>query len=240
VKRKPKYERILKLVKDRQVVTLKKCQKRYPDISTTTFQNIMNLLTKSGLLTKTSLSKRNIVYRKTSKYSIEKAKECLKKHVQAESGMGNAAEKNGRGIPVNPLLTMAMYSLWNALESFHAGDERRRQAAIILMDLAVEYALKAKICHNDPVKFVFDLEHLNFSSTLKELKRGGSLSKEDEAKIVKVHNTRNRAQHRGAIPDLPSTRQLATWTRDFLRSFVSKNFNTNLSDQIPINLLEEI
>ena len=199
----------------------------------------MNVLTKSKLLTKTSMPKRKIVYRKTADYSIEKAKECLKKQVQTESGMGKAA-KNGTEIPVNPLLTMSMYSLWNALESFHAGDERHRQAAIILMDLAVEYAVKAKICQNDPVRLILDLEQLEFFPSLQELKRGGSLSRVDEVKLTKIHYTRNYAQHRGAIPDSPSTRQYVEWTTEFISGFFSKNFNINLSDHIPRNLLEKI
>lgn len=239
MKKRPKYERVLQLISGHKNVTWKICQNKYPDISSSTFQEIANMLTKSGLLTKTTLSKRKIVYKRNDGYSIEKAKECLKKQVQDESGLGKAPENGGK-IPVNPLLTMSMFSLWNALEIFHAGDERHRQAAIILLDLAVEYALKAKICEKDPVRFVIDLEHLDFRSSVTELKRGDGLSRVDEVKITKVHATRNFAQHRGVIPDSPSTRQYAEWVTDFIRSFFSKNFNTDISGHIPANLLEEI
>jgi len=49
---------------------------------------------------------------------------------------------------------MAIYSLLNSFEFFQRGEERHRQATIILMDLAVEYILKAKLYEASPVDFL--------------------------------------------------------------------------------------
>lgn len=238
-RRRPKYELVLQLVKERRRVTLGTCQKKYPGISSGTFNKIMNALSKSSMVRKVSVGKRKLVYQKTDDYSIQKAKDFLKKHLQVEIGNRSEPEKKGR-IPVNPLLTMSIYSLWNALESFHEGQERHRQSAIILMDLAVEYALKARVFQGDPVKFVLDSDQLDFFSCMREIRRNEGISKADEIKLTRIHNTRNYAQHRGVIPDSPSTRQYALWPKEFIQAFISKNFSVSLSEHIPKNLLDTI
>lgn len=72
----------------------------------------------------------------------------------------------------NPLLGMAVYSLVNALELYQSNEpnnaERRRFGAIILMDLSVEYILKAKLYPLDQNEFMKKKRDLGFSDCINE------------------------------------------------------------------------
>jgi hypothetical protein len=72
----------------------------------------------------------------------------------------------------NPLLGMAVYSLTNALELYQKNEpnseERRRFGAIILMDLSVEYILKAKIYQLDVTGSINKQQDLGFADVMKD------------------------------------------------------------------------
>lgn len=72
----------------------------------------------------------------------------------------------------NPLLGMAVYSLANALELYQSNEpnnaERRRFGAIILMDLSVEYILKAKLYQLDQNEFMKKQQDLGFSDCIND------------------------------------------------------------------------
>lgn len=75
-------------------------------------------------------------------------------------------------VKTNPLVRTATFSLMNALEFFQKGEERHRQGALILMDQAVEYVLKAKLYQVDHVKFMeAQLERLDFEQAIQEVEK---------------------------------------------------------------------
>jgi len=248
-----KYEKILQLIKEEPIVTVEKLQRKYPEISSATFGSIMNILCKHDLVKKIPLKKRRVAYQRTDGYAIEKAKEILMAH---RLKPGNSIEKKStfsqdsrhpqdlqpkQVLKPNPVLTMALYSFLNAIELFQRKEERHRQATIILMDLAVEYALKAKLYEADSVAFIeSQVEHLDFFAALREVKKIEGISREDEVKLTKVHNTRNYAQHRAVIPDSPSTRQYIVWVYEFIKRFVSENFGIDVDSQIPPSLFRAL
>lgn len=241
VKKSPKYVRILKLIKEKPLVTLEKCNKKHPDISSSTFHSIVNILYKHDLVKKIPLDKRRVGVRRTSRYKMSKAKEVLK----AERRLGRSTKlkpirKSGRS-SFNPVFTMSLYSLLNALEFFVRREERHRQAAILLMDLAVEYALKAKLYKENPIRFLESkMEHLDLFTALQETKKNGGISRDDEVKLRLVHKTRNYAQHRARIPDWPTTKQYMVWVHMFIHKFALENFNIDIDSQIPDNFLKTL
>jgi len=140
--------------------------------------------------------------------------------------------------PHNPLLTTAIYSLMNALEFFQRGEERQRQGAMIFMDQAVEYTLKAKLYQIDHIKFMeTQLEQLDYIGAIRELEKSEvTILKEEKVELRKVHGVRNYAQHRAVIPDSIWTREYMRWVYKFIRRFVLENFGISIESQIPSNL----
>lgn len=235
--KKPKYLKILELVDERPVITLEKCQKRHPEVSSSTFHSTLNTLAKHDMVKKTHLNKKRMAYYKTSKFTLVEAGNVLSdKH---ESLPSRKTEKPAKRKQLfNPILTMSVYSLLNAFEFFQKGEERHRQATIILMDLAVEYVLKAKLYKTDPVRFLeSQLEQLDLFGAIREVKKECQISKEKELELSQIHNARNYAQHRARIPDSPTTRQHMTWAYSFIHEFVQDNFAIDIDAQIPQNLL---
>lgn len=135
----------------------------------------------------------------------------------------------------NPLLKTAIYSLMNALEFFQRGEERHRQGALIFMDQAVEYILKAKLYQMDPIKFLeTQLEHLDYNSALQEVEKCGvKLQGGEKVQLRKVHGARNYAQHRAVIPDSIWTREYMDWVYKFMKRFCKENFEIDLDPMIP-------
>ena len=140
--------------------------------------------------------------------------------------------------PINPLLTTAIYSLMNALEFFQRGEERHRQGAMIFMDQAVEYALKAKLYQIDHIKFMeTQLEQLDYMGAMREVEKSEvTILREEKVELKKVHGVRNYAQHRAVIPDSIWTREYTRWVYKFMRRFILENFGVNIESQIPSSL----
>jgi hypothetical protein len=137
-------------------------------------------------------------------------------------------------VKTNPLIRTATFSLMNALEFFQRGEERHRQGALILMDQAAEYFLKAKLYQIDHVKFIADqLERLDFEQVMQEVDKHKKLLDEDKFHLRKVHSVRNYAQHRAVIPDSSWTREYMEWIYNFIRRFSYDNFGVNIDSMIP-------
>ena len=135
----------------------------------------------------------------------------------------------------NPFLGMAVYSLMNALELFQKGEERHRLGATILMDLSVEYVLKAKLYQLKPAQFIgSQQDSFGFSDAM----RDSSIAFLEDEKVYlwKVHDVRNLAQHRGTIPDSLCTREYLKWICVFVKRFSLDNFGLNIESRIPTNL----
>lgn len=68
----------------------------------------------------------------------------------------------------NPVLGMAFYSLMNALELYQSKDdeERHRFGTIILMDLSIEYLLKAKLYQINSADFIENQQELGYSNLM--------------------------------------------------------------------------
>ncbi len=137
-------------------------------------------------------------------------------------------------VKANPLIRTAIFSLMNALEFFQRAEERHRQGAMILMDQAAEYVLKAKLYQVDHVKFIANqLERLEFEQTMQEVEKYTKLLEEDKFHLRKVHSARNYAQHRAVIPDSSWTREYMDWIYNFTRRFTYDNFGINIDSMIP-------
>ena len=100
MRKQAKYERILKLIEDKSMITLEICRKIHPEISSGTFHSTMNTLSKQNLVEKIPLDKKRLSYRKTDKYTVEKGAELLKAHFR------KTREKHKKeGITPKPLQT---------------------------------------------------------------------------------------------------------------------------------------
>ena len=132
----------------------------------------------------------------------------------------------------NPMLGMAILSLLNALELYQGKKERHNLGAIIFIDLSVECILKAKLFQIDPGEFIDNQTHLGFSDVTK-LDDKIQFLEDEKSFISKVHTARNKAQHRGSIPDSLSTLQFMQWDCKFLRRFAKDNFGLNLNSKVP-------
>ena len=149
------------------------------------------------------------------------------------------APKKPRASKTNPLLENAMHSLANALEFFQKTEERHRQATLVEMDQAVEYALKALLFQVDSSKFMGkDWAHLTYDKALKKVEEL-EVAIPNNSLLRKAHSARNKAQHRGVIAS-------ASWTRvhlqnvfDFLKQFCAENFQLNIEDMISEELLPD-
>ena len=126
----------------------------------------------------------------------------------------------------NPLLGMAVYSLTNALELYQknepTSEERRRFGAIILMDLSVEYILKAKIYQIDPSDFIKKTADLGFPDVMNDKRI--TFVGDEPAYLWKVHNARNYSQHRGSITDSLFSQEYIKWLCKFFDRFTRDNF----------------
>lgn len=133
----------------------------------------------------------------------------------------------------NRILGLAIYSLTNALELYQTSDESHRFGAIILMDLSVEYLLKAQLYELNPSEFMESEEKLGFSNVIED-KRITFVGNE-KIQLKRVHTIRNFAQHRSSIPDSLSTAQYMEWLCKFVRRFSLDNFKVNI--RLPSNLI---
>jgi len=142
----------------------------------------------------------------------------------------------------NPLFRTALYSLMNALEFFQQGEERHRQGALIFMDQAVEYALKAVLYELDRTRFLEShLERLGYEDAIMEVEKNGIIIlREEKVELRKVHGTRNYAQHRAVIPDSNWTREYMRWVYNFMKRFCRDNFNVNIDDLIPPHMRADV
>ena len=124
-------------------------------------------------------------------------------------------------VKANPLVRTAVFSLMNALEFFQKAEERHRQGAMILMDQAAEYILKAKLYQIDHVKFMANqLERLEFEQAMQEVEKNTKIPDEEKFHLRKVHSARNYAQHRAVIPDSSWTREYMGWIYNFTRRWL--------------------
>lgn len=137
----------------------------------------------------------------------------------------------------NPFVGMAVYSLMSALELFQKGEERHRLGATILMDLSVEYILKAKLYQLNPAQFIgSQQDSLGFSDAMRDSRI--AFLEDEKVYLWKVHEVRNLAQHRGTIPDSLSTREYLKWICIFVKRFSLDNFALNIEYRIPASLKE--
>ena len=77
-----KYEKILELIQRNSTVSLDVLRKKLPDISSGTFHQTLNILSKNNLVKKIPLDGRGIAYQRTTEYTVEKGREILKLHFQ--------------------------------------------------------------------------------------------------------------------------------------------------------------
>lgn len=134
----------------------------------------------------------------------------------------------------NPVLGMALYSLKNALELYQKRDpkseERRRFGAIILMDLAVEYILKAKIYQLDTARFLDKKADIGFADVMKDKRI--EFEDHEEQYLWEVHRIRNYAQHRVSIPDSLGVKTYLQWLCTFVKRFALDNFGLDINNEI--------
>jgi hypothetical protein len=136
----------------------------------------------------------------------------------------------------NPVLGMAVYSLSNALELYQKSEERHRFGAIILMDLAVEYTLKAKLYQLDSADFIDNRQEIGFADLMKDSRISPLVLDDEKSYLNRVHTVRNYAQHRVQIPDSLTTQEYMKWLCKFIRRFSLENFGYDVNLSLPTNL----
>lgn len=138
----------------------------------------------------------------------------------------------------NPLLGMAVYSLANALELYQSNEpnnaERRRFGAIILMDLSVEYILKAKLYQLDQNEFMKKQQDLGFSDCINDDRI--VFLEGEQSNLTTAHKARNFSQHRGAITDSLFSQEYMKWFCKFVDRFAKDNFHYNVIQGLPLEL----
>jgi len=77
-----KYEKILELLQRNSTISLDVLRKKLSDISSGTFYQTLNMLSKNNLVKKIPLGKRGVAYQRTNEYTVEKGREILKLHFQ--------------------------------------------------------------------------------------------------------------------------------------------------------------
>ena len=87
------------------------------------------------------------------------------------------------------------------LELYQKNLGETRFGAIILMDLSVEYVLKAKLYQINASEFIANQNNLGFKDVMND-KRIEFLEHE-KGFLWKVHEIRNFAQHRVSISQIP-------------------------------------
>jgi len=90
-----KYERILELIQRNSTISLDVFRKKLPDISSATFHQTLNTLSKNNLVKRIPLDGRGIAYQRTPEYTVEKGREILKLHSQGQE------EKNATQQPLS-------------------------------------------------------------------------------------------------------------------------------------------
>ena len=145
-------------------------------------------------------------------------------------------------MPPNPLLETAIYSLLNALELFQGTEERHRHGAIVLMDQAVEFALKAVLYQKNEVEFLRkEYGQLNFHKALEKVEQlGVFISDSEKFSLRDLHSRRNEAQHRAEIPSSPWCRKCMIQAYNFLKRFCLENFELDIDSVIPSILRRRI
>ena len=230
--------KILHLVDDKIVITLEKCRKKYPEIPSSTFHFVLNTLNKHGLVEKVQLDKKRQAYHKTNVFNLMEARNILSRDRPRPAKSRNAepaSSKKNRSF--NPILTASVYTLLDAFEFFKKTEDRHRQAAVILMDLAVEYVLKARLYKADPVKFLEGtLDQLDLFAALREVKKDSKISRGDELKINLIRRTRDYALLEARIPDSSTTKQQIAWAYTFVHKFALENFAVDIDSEIPVDL----
>jgi DNA-binding PadR family transcriptional regulator len=101
-----KYERILELIKTNSTISLDVLRKKLPDVSSGTFHQVLNTLSKNNLVKKITLDGRSIAYQRTTEYTVEKGREILKSHSQGqeENSLGQSAPERGDGSFFKPAI----------------------------------------------------------------------------------------------------------------------------------------
>jgi hypothetical protein len=134
----------------------------------------------------------------------------------------------------NPIWGMAKYSLMNALELYQKNDESHRFGAMILIDLSIEYTLKAKLYEVNPAKFIENQQELGFYEVIKDehIKFVG----DEETYLRRIHSARNFSQHRGSIASSLQTQEYMKWGCQFIKRFSSDNFDMNILYELPFEL----
>jgi len=101
-----KYERILELIKTNSTISLDVLRKKLPDVSSGTFYQVLNTLSKNNLVKKITLDGRSIAYQRTTEYTVEKGSEILKSHSQGqeENSLGQSAPERGDGSFFKPAI----------------------------------------------------------------------------------------------------------------------------------------
>ena len=237
-RKKTKYMKVLHLVDDKIIITLEKCRKKYPEIPSSTFHSVLNTLNKYGLVEKVQLDKKRQAYHKTNVFNLMEARNVLSgdRPRPAKSRNAETAPRK-KNQSFNSILTVSIHSLLNAFEFFKETEDRHRQATVILLDLAIEYVLKARLCKTDPSKFLEgQLDQLDLFAALREAKKNSKISREDELKINLIHRTRNYALHEGRIPDSATTKKHTAWTYTFIHEFTLENLAVDIDSQIPAHL----
>jgi len=79
-----KYERILELIQKNSTISLDVLRRKLPDISSDTFHQTLNTLSKNNLVKRIPLDGRGIAYQRTPDYTVEKGREILKFHSQEQ------------------------------------------------------------------------------------------------------------------------------------------------------------
>ena len=75
---RPRYK-LIQMVRNRTIITLDICQKKFPEIPSGTFYGIMNKLTRCHLVKKIQPdhTRKRMGYQKTDRYTVKKANDCL-------------------------------------------------------------------------------------------------------------------------------------------------------------------
>jgi hypothetical protein len=139
----------------------------------------------------------------------------------------------------NPLLGMAVYSLSNALELYQknedsSSEERRRFGAIILMDLSVEYVLKAKLYQINQDDFMDKQQRLGFQDCISDSRI--QFLEGEKSNLLRVHEARNFSQHRGSIASSLFSQEYMKWLCKFVERFAKDNFELNMVISLPSEL----
>ena len=158
---------------------------------------------------------------------------------KGEKETKSTVEKKPRIHRDNPLIQSILHSTSNALEFLQKNDERHRQAALIEMDQAVEYALKAVLFQINRKEFMEkDWRHMTYETAMTKIEQL-EIEIPNKSLLKQAHSARNKAQHRGEIASESWTRHHLKNVIEFLDLFCSQNLNMNIKTEISEELLSE-